>query len=142
VQTWVKIWREGVAPLLSTPGLEALRVALASDDPELLQGRNTKTDNELPDSDDECTGACPLGYVGWKGEPLETVGEVEVYFAALVETINVRAREPATASFFLQWVDDTPRDEMRQALLIEVNRALAARHGEDEPDVPVEVKAS
>jgi hypothetical protein len=129
MEHWRDVWRRWAAPLLSTEGLEALRVALAEDSPELLQGRNTKADDELPDSDDECTGACPLAYAGWKAEALETVEEVEAWFAGLVNEISTRSLEPAAASCLLGWIDDTPRSEMRRELLIETGRELARRAG-------------
>ena len=36
MESWRKVWREGLAPLLSTGGLEALRQALVTDDARLL----------------------------------------------------------------------------------------------------------
>ena len=41
MENWRKVWREGVAPLLSAAGLEALRRALVTDDGRLLQGATT-----------------------------------------------------------------------------------------------------
>src|SRR5712692_10367123 len=41
MESWRKVWREGLAPLLSTNGLEALRQALVTDDAQLLQGATT-----------------------------------------------------------------------------------------------------
>ena len=38
MESWRKVWREGLEPLLSTPSLEALQQALTTDDPRLLQG--------------------------------------------------------------------------------------------------------
>ena len=38
MESWRKTWRDGVEPLVSTEGLEALRRALTNDDPRLLQG--------------------------------------------------------------------------------------------------------
>jgi hypothetical protein len=35
--------------------------------------------------------------------------------------------EPAAVRWFLNWYDETPRDEMRRKLLAEVERAMAAR---------------
>ena len=41
MNTWQKVWREGLAPRLSTSGLHALRRALVADDERLLQGDTT-----------------------------------------------------------------------------------------------------
>ena len=40
MESWRKVWREGVEPLLSTQALEVLRCGLASDDPRLQQDVN------------------------------------------------------------------------------------------------------
>jgi len=41
MESWRKVWREGVAPLLSTRSLETLRHGLVTDDPQLQQGATT-----------------------------------------------------------------------------------------------------
>jgi hypothetical protein len=41
VHAWQKVFRVGIAPQLSTPALIALKRALESDDPRLLQGETT-----------------------------------------------------------------------------------------------------
>ena len=41
MNTWQKVWREGLAPMLSTSGLHALRRALVADDERLMQGDTT-----------------------------------------------------------------------------------------------------
>ena len=40
MEAWRKVWREGLAPLLPTAGLEALAIALAADDPAVLTDGN------------------------------------------------------------------------------------------------------
>lgn len=127
METWRKVWREGLAPQLSTAGLEALRDGLSNDDVRLIQGATT-TPPPLPCVQDWAVeGACVLGYCGWQGDGLETVAEVEEFFArACFETDQVLG-EPAACRWFLNWYDDTPRDEMRRQLLAEVSRVLAQR---------------
>jgi hypothetical protein len=58
---------------------------------------------------------------------LETVAEVEEFFARSCFQADQRLGEPAGCRRFLNWYDDTPRDEMRKELLAEIDRALAAR---------------
>ena len=58
---------------------------------------------------------------------METVGEVEETFARVCFEADQRLGEPAAVRYFLNWYDDTPRDEMRKQLLAEVERALADR---------------
>src|SRR3954470_22433373 len=127
MESWRKVWREGVVPLLSNEALEALRRGLLSDDTRLVRGATT-TPAPLPSVEDwPVEAACALGYCGWQGEGLETVGEVEEFFARLCFEIDQRLGEPAGCRWFLNWFDETPRDEMRRELLNEVARALTAR---------------
>jgi hypothetical protein len=132
MESWRKVWREGLEPLLSTAGLEALRRALVNDDPRLLQGATTTPPPLQCVQDWPVEGACALGFCGWQGEGLETVAEVEEFFARMCFEIDQRLGEPAACRWFLNWFDEAPRDEMRRLLLAEVNRALARRLPDDE----------
>src|SRR5450631_3726575 len=127
MESWRKVWREGLAPLLSTAALEALRQALVVDDARLLQGATTTPPPLQCVQDWPVEGACALGYCGWQGDGLETVAEVEEFFARMCFEIDQRLGEPAGCRWFLNWFDETPRDEMRRLLLVEVSRALTER---------------
>ena len=145
MESWRKVWREGLAPLLSTQGLEALRQALVTDDARLLQGATTTPPPLSCVQDWPVEGACALGYCGWQGDGLETVAEVEEFFARMCFEIDQRLGEPAGCRWFLNWFDETPRAQMRQLLLAEVKRALALRRSEDEelePEVEDETAAA
>ena len=126
-QSWQLVFREGFAPILPTACLEALARGLRADDPALIQGRTTEPPPLLCVQDWPCEGGCFLAFAGWKGEGLETVGEVEEFFARACFEADQRLGEPAACRWFLNWFDDTPRDEMRRELLAEVERALAER---------------
>ena len=132
MESWKNVWRRGVAPLLSTESLEALRQALVNDDPRLLQGATTTPPPLQCVQDWPVEAACALGYCGWQGDGLETVAEVEEFFARMCFEIDRNLGEPAGCRWFLNWFDETPRDEMRRLLLAEVNRALGQRRGEGE----------
>lgn len=127
MESWRLVWREGVEPLLVTGELEALRAALSEDDPRLLQGATTTPPPLQCVQDWPVEAACALGYCGWIGGGLETVAEVEEYFARMCFEIDRRLGEPAGCRWFLNWFDETPREDMRRSLLAEVNRALARR---------------
>src|SRR5262249_49069104 len=75
--------------------------------------------------------ACVVGYCGWQGEGLETVAEVEEFFARVCYETDQVLGEPAACRWFLNWFDETPRDEVRPELLAEVNRTLAQRRAAD-----------
>ena len=134
MDSWRKVWRDGLAPLISTAGLEALATALHDDDARLLQGATTTPPPLQCVQDWPVEAACALGYCGWQGEGLESVAEVEEYFARLCFEVDQRLGEPAACRWFLNWFDETPRDEMRRMLLAEVNRAAARRLDEAEDD--------
>jgi hypothetical protein len=131
MESWRMVWREGFAPVLSISGVEALWQALQADDPRLTQGSTTTPPPLRSAQDRAIEGCCGIGYCGWKGEGLETVGEVDEYFARCCFEADQRLGEPAGCRWFLNWFDDTPRDEMRNELLEEVERSLAQRYGID-----------
>jgi hypothetical protein len=127
MESWRNVWRRGVAPLLSVESLEALRKALINDDARLIQGATTTPPPLQCVQDWPVEAACAIGYCGWQGDGLETVAEVEEFFARMCFEIDQRLGEPAACRWFLNWFDDTPRDEMRACLLTEVQRELARR---------------
>ena len=127
MESWRKVWRDGLAPLVSTAGLEALRRALLNDDPRLLQGATT-TPPPLPCVQDwPVEAACALGFCGWQGDHLDSVADVEEYFARMCFETDQRLGEPAAIRWFLNWFDETPRDDMRRQLIAEVSRSLSGR---------------
>jgi hypothetical protein len=127
MESWRKVWREGLANQISRSGLSALRRALLTDDSRLLQGATTSPPPLQCVQDWPVEAACGLGYCGWQGEGLETVAEVEEFFARICFEADQRLGEPAACRWFLNWFDETPRAEMRRLLLPEVNRSLAQR---------------
>ncbi len=127
MESWRTVWREGFVPALSMRGLEVLRDGLATDDPRLTQGATTTPPPLMCVQDWPIEATCALGYCGWQGEDLETVGEVEEFFARCCFEADQRLGEAAACRWFLNWFDDTPREEMREELLGEVERALEER---------------
>ena len=127
MESWRNVWRDGLAPVLSTAGLVALRDAVVTNDDRLMQGATTTPPPLHCVQDWPVEAACGVGYCGWQGEALETVVEVEEYFAKVCHEVDQRLGEPAGCRWFLNWFDDTPRDQMRRELLTEINRSLAQR---------------
>lgn len=129
-EAWQIAWRSGIAPNLSTEGLLRLRSALENDDRALLQGTATFPPPLEALKAQPVEGACAVSYCGWQGDDLGTVGEVEAFFARVCFETDRRLGEPAGCRWFLNWFDETPRDEMRRLLLAEVKETLARRAGE------------
>ncbi len=127
MESWRAVWRKGVEPLLSDKALAALRTALQTDDPRLIQGATTVPPPLSCVQDWPVEGACALGFCGWQGDGLETVGEAEAYFAKMCYDIDQTVGEPAGCRWFLNWFDDAPRDEVWRELLAEVNLAINNR---------------
>lgn len=126
MENWRLCWRRGVAPLLTRPQLEALRQALASNDTRLVQESSTVPLPIRGRQDWPVEAACPLALCGWLGDGLETVAEVEEYFAQMCFKIDRLLDAPAGCRWFLNFWDDTPRAEAIALLLPEVDLALAA----------------
>jgi hypothetical protein len=137
MESWRKVWREGFAPVLATAGLQALRKALTADDTRLIQGSTSSPPPLMCVQDWPVEAACALGFCAWQGEGLETVAEVEEFFARTCYEADQRLGEPAACRYFLNWFDDTPRSQMRKLLLEEVNQTLAERFPIDE-ETPVQ----
>ena len=127
MEAWRRVWREAMVPLLSDAALRVLEIALESNSEDLLQGATTHPPPLECVQDWPCEGACPIGLMGWKGESLETVGEVEEFFARMCFEIDKRLGEPAGCRWFLNWWDETPRDVARKELLAEVKAATKER---------------
>jgi hypothetical protein len=124
MEMWRRVWRDGLAPCLSAASLEALRLGLRHDDPRLVQGVTCSPPDLNTLNGRRVESACALGYCGWQGEGLATVGAVEDYFQHLCDGADERMAERAVCRFFINWYDDTPRDAMRQLLLAEVEETL------------------
>lgn len=134
MERWRKTWRVGFAPQLSVKQLSALAHALATDDPRLIQGA-TSTPPPLDGVQDwPVEAACAIGFCGWQGDGLTTVGKVDQFLAGCCYAAAVLMGEPAACRWFLNWFDETPRDEMRRLLLPEVRRELRRRRAA--PDLP------
>lgn len=127
METWRKVWRTGFAPQFTLTQLHALREALVKDDSRLTQGATTTPPPMQCVLDWVPEGACVIGFVGWQGDELQTVGQVEEFFANACFKADQFLKEPAGCRFFLSWFDDTPRDQMRRLLIAEIDRELNDR---------------
>jgi hypothetical protein len=135
MESWRKTWREGFAPLLSTDGLQSLATALATNDPRLIQQATSQPPPLLCVQDWPVEAACAVGYCGWQGDGLETVAEVEEFFARMCYEMDMKMGEPAACRWLLNDFDDRHREEMRRLYLTEVQRALAERLEKESEEV-------
>jgi hypothetical protein len=127
MEWWQLVWRDGFAPSLSTAGLQALQRALREDDPRLIQGATTSPPPMACVQEWPVEGCCAVGFCAWQGEGIDSVGGVEEFFANACFEADQRLGDPAACRWFLNWFDDTPRDQMRQLLLKEVEHTLRQR---------------
>jgi len=131
LSNWLLAWRLGFARVLSDEALRAIEDALYRDSAALIQRRTTSPDPVISNADEPCTGACLVSYGGLAGHKLLTVGQVERYFAACCQAASVLLDEhfhdTLCFQYFLNWFDDTPRDEVRAAMLAEVRLELFRR---------------
>jgi hypothetical protein len=126
MEAWRVAWRAFAAGL-TLEQLDAIEHGLVSDDPALVQGATTTPPPLQCVLDWQCEGACLIGYAGWKGSGIGTVGEVEDFFADRCHAADQAMGEPAGCRHLLNAFDDWPRDEMIANLLPEVRRAIAER---------------
>jgi hypothetical protein len=126
VEAWRRAWR-AIAKELSTKALRALQKALECDDERLVQAVTTVPPPLQCVQDYPVEAACSLGFCGWQGDGLKTVGEVHEYFAQICFDAGERLGQEDGVRYFLNFWDETPRDTARFALLVEVQRELACR---------------
>lgn len=131
MEAWRKVWRKGFAPLLSTAGLEALKKALETDDPALIQGATTNPPPLECVQDWPVEGACAVSYALWKGGGSGLVGDVEEAFARACFNCDEALGESVGCRWFLNFFDETHRDEARRLLIPEVGRELDRRRREE-----------
>jgi hypothetical protein len=127
MESWRKVWREGIVPQLSTKALEVLQNALENDDPHLIQGATTTPPPLQCVQDWPVEAACIISYCGWQGENLKTVSEVEKFFAKTCFQCDQTMQQAAACSWFLNYWDDNPRKEVVEELLHEVRCELSRR---------------
>jgi len=127
MESWIHVWRNGFMPQLNNEMLETLLLALESDDQRLLQGAVTCPPPMRCVQDWPVEGACALGYCGWQVNGLQTVGQIEEFFARACFATDCHLDEPAACRRFLNWFDNTPRAEMRRRLGNEIKHNLQER---------------
>jgi hypothetical protein len=94
----------------------------------LTQGSTTTPPPLMCVQDWPVEAADAIGYAGWQDNPgLETVGQVEEFWARICFECDNRLGEPAACRWFLNFWDDTPRHQARAELLAEVEQEIGLR---------------
>lgn len=127
MERWREVWREAIVPLLSTNSLVALRWGIMNNDHRLIRGTTVYPIPVSSNADETPVSACAIGYCGWQGEGLNTVAEVEEFFARMCIEIDTRMNEPAGCRWWLNWFDSTPKEEVWREMLHEIDLALEGR---------------
>ncbi len=126
MESWRLVWR-AMAPSMPTLGLISLYKALRTDDPRLMQGATTTPPPLISMTDEPCEGADAIGWIGWHGLPLHTVGQVEEWFARCCYETDQAMQEPAACRWLLEWFDDGNREMVFNSLAAEVYEELRKR---------------
>ncbi len=133
METWRKVWRVGVHPLLTVDQLESLRKAILSDDPRLIQGATCTPPPLSCLQDWPVEAACLFAFCGVEdhgGFGECKVAEAEEFFAKLCFDMDQNIGVAGGCRHVINWFDETPRDEMRRLLLPEVQRSIAEKEKE------------
>lgn len=127
MEAWRRVWRDGIASVLSSDGLHELLQALKKDDPRLIQGATTVPPPLMCVQDYEVEAADAIVFCFWMGDGLETVGECEEAFARTCFECDQRLGEPAGCRHWLNYWDEAPRKAAFDSLIPEVERELTRR---------------
>jgi hypothetical protein len=128
MEKWRSIWRRAFVPQLSRQQLEALQWALIHDDQRLLQGTTCFPPSHIEEMRaDAVEGACALSFCGWQGSNIKTVGELDQFFQTLCDNADVILKEAGACRYWINWADDTPRDQFRREMILEVASALKSK---------------
>lgn len=119
MESWRMSWREAVAPRLSLAGLRALREGIINRDPALIHGATVIPGPEVRPNVAP-RGACGIAYPGWKGDGLQTVGEVQFYWNEVVGT-------EGRCGSFISWWDESTDEKIASELLPEIDMAIKAK---------------
>lgn len=134
---WQKVFRsscelkrEDGQPFLSTAGLHKLAHALVEDDFRLIQGTTTFPLPLACTQDWPVERSCPWAFVLWQGEKeAPTIGPLVDRWTQLCCEVDAACAEPGAVRHFLVFWDERPREEVRLALLAEVQQELRRREG-------------
>lgn len=124
LKIWQQVWRKGIVPQFQVEDLQRLKKALEEDDPRLIQGSTTSPPTLQCSQDWPLEACCVVSHLCCSELNNTTVSEAEEQFAKACFEADQKLGEPAAIRYFLNWYDETPREEMRLELLEEINLNL------------------
>lgn len=127
------VWRNGFFPAMSTASLAALRRGIERADAALAHGQTTEPPDFVCYEDCLPLAACAVCYAGWKGDGLQTVGELSQYFFAVCAHANARLGGDGECAPGLNYWD-FDNQEARRALLPLLEQEIARRQVEEHHD--------
>jgi hypothetical protein len=127
--SWKHVWRTGIVPQVSTEGLQRLRRALLEDDSRVLTGSTCFPPPLQCCEDERVERCCPVCWLILAGKSPEaiSVGLLDEAFARLCWEADKLCGQPMSIRYLLNWIDETPRPELRKQLIVECDLALAGR---------------
>ncbi len=134
MEAWKKVFHDGLVPHLDMYDLGWLKQLLQENSVKLIQGTTV-----LPSGawgKEKAERSCLLGCIGML-RGIQTVDEIEEFFASMCFSIDDTMGEPAACRWLLNFYDDTPRREMIDALLPEVDIALKKKEQEAKRKIAV-----
>jgi hypothetical protein len=141
VEAWRAALRIGFIPQWSLEQLIVLKEALLKDDPALTQGSTTTPPPLMSVQEWPVEACCPITYPGWKGLGLVTVGDCEAFFAESCHRADELLGEMGACKWYINYLDETARDEMRRELIREIDRAIEERASEQSETTPDSIPA-
>lgn len=131
MESWRSVWRRGLVPQMCSDSLVALAKALREDDARLIQGATTSPPPLIFVQDWPCEACDVITFGAWQTLGITTVAEVEEAFAQMCFQCDQIIGELAACRFFINWADETPRENMRRELLAEIELALSQRTAQE-----------
>ena len=140
MESWLTVFRKGIAHLLSTKGLTALLEGLRTNSKNLIQGATCNPPPLACVSSWQVEAGDAIVYAYWQGDRGGdcTVAEGEEAFAKVCYDCDTTIGEPAVVRKFLNWWDDSPRPLVLAGMIEEVSNELARRMAAEDGLPPFE----
>jgi hypothetical protein len=143
-EAWRKVWREGVAPQLSTEGLQGLLDALKRDDSRIITGATTEPPAFSAASSLPIERCDPVIFAMLDGHSPAacTVGLMDEAFGRLAIRCSELCGMPRAIGTLLCWLDEQDRETWRIELMRETSLALIGRMPSQETPLTQQLRAS